>query len=150
MLIYFRHHTLRKGLWLIVLFASLLTQTQSLFACELMASGPQTTCCCDDNMGNGCQMGGGCEIPETGNITGCCDVSTDITVGLDNTTVGDPHYYKPLLTLDTVQSLVLLISSAELSTPASYVSSKFATHDFALSVPPPGTHTYLVTNRFRI
>ena len=154
MLNYFRQHPLRKSLWLIVLLGSLLTQTQTLFACELMGGGPATTCCCDEDMSNGCPMSkngaGGCEMPDNGIPTGCCDVSTDISVGLPDVAVADSHHFKQVLALDAPQPPPALIFATDLSVQVSVHSVKITVNDFSSSVSSPGTHTYLVTNRFRI
>lgn len=147
---YFRHHPLRKGLWLIILFGSLLSQTQNLFACDLMDSGPQTTCCCDEDMGNGCPMGGGCDTSDSGLVTGCCEVSTQVDVGLQDVAMTDSHHNKQVLSLDAPQPPPAIIITSEFLLPLSDLADKLAVNDFSISVPSPGTHTYLVTNRFRI
>jgi hypothetical protein len=153
MLNYFRQHPLRKSLWLIVLFASILTQAQNIFACELMDSGPQTKCCCDEDMSKGCPMGGGCDtdIPDGVTLTGCCDVSTNINVGLqDVAVVADSHHNKQVTSLDAPQPPPVILTNIELFIPLSNDSNALFGTDLALSLSSPGTHTYLITNRFRI
>ncbi|VAW90749.1 hypothetical protein MNBD_GAMMA21-1827 [hydrothermal vent metagenome] len=154
MLNYLRHHILRKSLWLMVLLGSLLTQTQNLYACELMGGDPQATCCCVEDMSKGCPMsidgGAGCEIPDSGMRTGCCDVSTDISVGLADAALTDTHHYKQLLALDVPQPPLALIPIPDFTIPSSDVFDKFSVYEFALSERPLGTHTYLITSRFRI
>ena len=154
MLNYFRHHSLRKSLWLVILLGSLLTTTQNLYACEFLHNGVQTTCCCDEDMKNGCAMGGGdkasggvCEMSDTGKPTSCCDVSTDITVGLSDVAIADSHHHKQLLALDVLLPLPDLILVTNLNIPS---PAKSDTYDFTLSTSPSGTHTYLTTHRFRI
>jgi len=151
MLTYFRQHSLRKSLWLIVLLGSLFTQTQTLFACELMDGEPSTKCCCDEDMSKGCPMGGGCETPDNSMPAGCCDISADISVGLADVAVAaDAHHIKQILPLDAPQPPPALPVASDLSRLFSDHSGTFVTDDVSLSVHSPGTHTYLVTNRFRI
>lgn len=150
MLTYFRQHPLRQSLWLIVLLGSLFTQTQTLFACELMGSEPTTKCCCDEDVSNGCPMGGGCESPDNSMPTGCCNVSTDISVGLSDVAVADTHHKKLILALDAPQPPPALILATDLTILLSDASDKFIIERLSFSIPSPGTRTYLVTNRFRI
>ncbi len=147
---HFRHHPLRKGLWLIVLLGSLLTQTQSLFACDLMDSSPNTTCCCDENMNDGCPMGGGCDLSDSDILSGCCDVSTQVDVGLQNIVVSDSHQGKQVLTLDAPQPPPAILSTNELLFSISNASSALFVSSKSLSFLSPDTPLYRVTNRFRI
>ncbi len=92
----------------------------------------------------------GCEMPDNGIPTGCCDVSTDISVGLPDVAVADSHHFKQVLALDAPQPPPALIIATDLSVQVSDHSVKIAVNDISFAAPSPGTHTYLVTNRFRI
>lgn len=148
MLNHIRHHPLRKGLWLIVLLGSLLAQSQNLFACELMDSSPKTTCCCDEDMNNGCPMGGGCDLSNSDVLSGCCDVSSQVEVGLQDAVASDTHSTKQLLTLDAPQPPPAIFSTNELS--LINASSSLVIKNKPLLLSSSGTPVYRVTNRFRI
>ncbi|VAW69466.1 hypothetical protein MNBD_GAMMA09-1997 [hydrothermal vent metagenome] len=149
MLNYFRHHPLRKSLWLIVLFSSLLIQSQNLFACEMMDNGVKTTCCCDD-ASNSCPMGGGCETSQNTKMSGCCDVSTQINVGLQDIVVADAHHSKQILSLDAPQPPPAIIIEYQVSVPLQGVTRNLNYKDFQYSTAFSGTGIYTRTNRFRI
>ncbi|VAW64416.1 hypothetical protein MNBD_GAMMA11-518 [hydrothermal vent metagenome] len=149
MLNYFRHHPLRKSLWLIVLFSSLLIQTQNLFACEMMDNGVKTTCCCDD-VNNSCPMGGSCEYSENDQISGCCDVSTQINTGLQNIAVADVHHSKQILSLDAPQPPPALIIEYQVSLPLQSTIRNLVYQDFQYSAAFSGTGIYSRTSRLRI
>jgi len=95
-------------------------------------------------------MGGGCESPDNGMPTGCCDISADISVGLADVAVADTYHKKQVSTLDAPQPPPALPVASDVSNLFSDYSGTFVVKDLSLSVPSPGTHTYLVTNRFRI
>lgn len=95
-------------------------------------------------------MGGGCESPDNGMPTGCCNISTDISVGLPDVTVADTHQFKQLLTLDAPQPPPALPISIDLSIPSSDHSQTFVIYELSRSDHSPGTYTYLLTSRLRI
>ncbi len=148
----FRQHFLRKSLWLVVLFGSLAMQSENLFACGLMDSGPQTNCCCDQDMDNGCQMGGGCETTDNGVVlsTGCCEISSQVNVGLQTLAVSDSHQNLQMAMLNAPQPPPAPV--AFVLTPVDTARTILSLHN----VKPPsvlpsyGPSTYLVTQRFRI
>ncbi|VAW98828.1 hypothetical protein MNBD_GAMMA22-1338 [hydrothermal vent metagenome] len=150
MLNYFRYHSLRKSLWLIILLGSLITQTQNLFACDLMDNGVQTSCCCDDDISNGCQMGGGCEALDNGVLSGCCDTSTVIDTGIQELALGDSNHNKQVLSLDTSQYFPEIILITQLFLSETRTNSKIATKPYTFSKSTSGIATYQITNRFRI
>ncbi len=149
MLNYFRQHNLRKGLWLIILFGSLLTQAQNLYACDLIDDGLQTACCCDKNMDKGCSMGGGCDASAEGLLTGCCEVSTTVDVGLQDVARADSLNHKLVLLLDAPQPPPAIITS-KIILPLRIISLSAVTSDQSSINPTPGNHTYLVTQRIRV
>jgi len=149
MLSFFRQHPLRKSLWLVILFSSLLTHTQNLFACDLMDNGPQTTCCCDEDMSKGCSMGGGCDTSDNNITSGCCDVSIDVNTGLQDVATAT-HFSKQILSLDAPQPPPAIIISNEFLLPVSNNPVTFAVRDYSQHVPSSGSLIYLVTSRFRI
>ncbi|MFV1993006.1 MAG: hypothetical protein ACC635_03810 [Acidiferrobacterales bacterium] len=149
MLNYFRKHSLRKSLWLIILFGSLLTQAQNLYACDLTDSGLQSTCCCDKDMDKGCSMGGGCDVSAEVTLSGCCEVSTMVDVGLQDVARADSLNDKLVLLLDAPQPPPAIITS-KIILPLRIISeSSVASNLFSID-PLTGTHTYLVTQRFRV
>ena len=149
MLNYFRQHNLRKGLWLIILFGSLLTQAQNLYACELTDTGLQSTCCCDKNMNTGCSMGGGCDSSAEGILTGCCELSSMVDVGLQDVARADSLNHKLVLLLEAPQPPPEIITS-KIILPFRIISQSAVTIDLSNINPTPGNHTYLVTQRFRV
>jgi len=104
MLNYFRHHPLRKSLWLIILLSSLLVQSQNLFACKIMDDGVKTTCCCEEADSH-CPLenGQGKESYPSSENASCCDVSTQINIGLQNTVAADVHHHKQIFSVDAPQ-----------------------------------------------
>ncbi len=150
MLNYFRHHSLRKSLWLIILFGSLFIQSQNLFACNLMDNGPQTSCCCDEDMSNGCPMGGGCTTSDDGVFSGCCDTSTVVDAGLQDLTISDSNHSKQVQSLDAPQPPPVLILTTHLLLPLTQVNNNIPINYFTRPEPTSGTSTYQITNRFRI
>lgn len=138
-----RNPMLRRFFTVIFLLSSLYTQTQTLFACDLMGGGPQITCCCDEHMEKGCPMGGGCQTPPGEAPTGCCDVTVEVEMQ-------DPAATSTVDLLDAAQPPPAISTSAEIALALSEESDR-TSFDFH---PPPswltGTHTYLTTQRFRI
>jgi len=149
MLNYFRQHTLRKSLWLIILFGSLLTQVQNLYACDLTHSGLQSTCCCGQDMEKGCSMGGGCATSAEGLVTGCCEVNATMDVGLENVTAADSLHHKLVLLLDAPQPPPAILISKVVLSPSS-ISEISVTANLFYANSLNGTQTYLVTQRFRV
>lgn len=148
----FRQHFLRKSLWLVVLFGSLAMQSENLFACGLMDSGPQTTCCCDQDMDKGCLMGGGCDTADNDVVlsTGCCEISTQVNVGLQTLAVPDSHQNLQVAVLEAPQpppAPVALIPTAYNSARTIHSLNKTG---FTSALPSYGSLTYLITQRFRI
>jgi len=150
MLNYFRHHSLRNSLWLIILLGSLITQTQSLFACDLMDNGAQTSCCCDDDMSNGCPMGGGCETSDNGVLSGCCDTSTVIDSGLQELVLSDSNHSKQVLSLNAAQPPPAIILITHLFLPETRFNYITAIEPSTLSESTSGIAIFQITNRFRI
>ena len=149
MLNFFRQHTLRKSLWLIILFGSLLTQAQNLYACDLTDSGLQSACCCDKDMDKGCSMGGGCEASAEGMLTGCCEVNTMVDVGIQDVARADSLNDKMVLLLDAPQPPPAIITS-KIILPLLIISQSSVTSNQFSTNPTPGNLTYLVTQRFRV
>ncbi|HED17706.1 MAG TPA: hypothetical protein ENI64_12950 [Gammaproteobacteria bacterium] len=115
-----------------------------------MDTGPQSKCCCDEDMSKGCPMGGGCDTTANNVFVGCCDISTHVDIGLQDVAMADTHHSKQVLSLDAPQPPPAIITAYELSLPIIDVSVTLSISDFSLPGPTPGTDTYLVTNRFRI
>jgi len=149
MLNYFRQHSLRKLLWLIILFGSLFIQTQNLFSCELMDTPPETICCCEQTANNGCAMGGhDCNTFKDAPLAGCCDIDTKINIGLQDAAVSDTHYKN--LSLDSSPPPPAIIAASQFFLPLLSISNKQALCDLSLSYSFTGTNTYFKTSRLRI
>ncbi|HEC27561.1 MAG TPA: hypothetical protein ENI67_09180 [Gammaproteobacteria bacterium] len=148
----FRQHFLHKYLWLVVLFGSLVMQSEDLFACELLDSGPQTTCCCDADMSKGCLVGGGCEMTDNDKVlsNGCCEVSTQVIAGIQDLAVADSHQNLQVALLAAPRPPPA--PAAIIHTPASTSGISDTSNRVSPSSLPPsyGPATYLVTQRFRI
>ncbi|VAW57397.1 hypothetical protein MNBD_GAMMA07-1285 [hydrothermal vent metagenome] len=150
MLTHLRQHYLRKGLWLILLFASLFVQTQSLFACELMGTNLSVICCCDETQHNGCPMGGGCDDKNGLMSSGCCDTQVKIDIGLQDTVSVDTHHAKQVTSLDAPQPPPAIILAYQISLPLINRSHNRILNIFSPSTASLGTDTYFKTQRFRI
>ncbi len=143
-----RQHKLRKILWFIVLFTSLFVQTQNLFACKLMETPPNVTCCCDEEKDK-CAMGEkGCTTPENHSAAGCCNVSTQVDVGLQEVAVTDTH--DKTFLLDTQHLTSTIITASEFYLPQLSIANKLVLYDFSLSISLIGSSTYANTRRLRI
>ena len=73
----FRNLTLQRTLILVFLCTSLLSQTQILFACEMMDDKPRLVCCCGEHLSDVCPMADACGLFENADVKHCCEVSHD-------------------------------------------------------------------------
>lgn len=144
----FRNLTFQRVLSLIFLCTALLSQTQILFACELMDGKPKLVCCCGESMPETCSMSEAFAIQENMDQGHCCDVSqdslTDVATAPNSSTVD----FLTLL-LDGPQPPPLIEYQDIL--PASLQA------DLRLAIPPyaplllsSDKYTYLLTRRLRI
>lgn len=151
MLSYFRQHPLRPYLWLILLFAALSMQTQSLFACDLMDIHSNTACCCDENPADTCPMGGGCHSTDNnGLVSGCCNIHAQIKIGVQDAGDTDAQHTKPVLSLDAPQLPIAIIIAYQITRPLFEGLNKFVLNAFSPSLTSTGTQTFSETLRFRI
>ncbi|MFW5444449.1 MAG: hypothetical protein ACKE51_09110 [Methylococcaceae bacterium] len=74
---FFRSLTLRRALSLLLLFAALFSQIQSLYACESMADKPKHVCCCGEHSAAVCPMLDSCAMQQKSSAT-CCEVSYEV------------------------------------------------------------------------
>jgi len=95
-------------------------------------------------------MGGGCDSLGVESQSGCCDISTNINVGLQDVAVADSHHSKQVLSLDAAQPPPVILTTNEILLPLPSASLAVDINDIYLALSSPGTHTYLITNRFRI
>ena len=72
-----RNLTLQRMLILVFLCSSLLSQTQILFACEMMDGAPRLVCCCGEHHSDACPMADACGLFENADAQRCCEVSHD-------------------------------------------------------------------------
>lgn len=115
-----------------------------------MDDGVQTSCCCNDDMNNGCPMGGGCETSDNGVFSGCYDTSTVIDTGLQELAIGDSNHSKQVLSLDAPQPPPAIILITHLFLPETKLNNKITIELFTHPEPSSGIATYQITNRFRI
>lgn len=151
MLNYFRHHPLRKSLWLIVLLSSLLVQSQNLFACKIMDDGVKTTCCCEEADSH-CPLEDGSiedSILSSENAS-CCDVSVQVNIGLQNTVAADVHHNKQILSLDAPQPPPTIIIEYQVFVPLKNITRNSPNKNIQYSTAFSGTSTYFKTRRLRI
>ncbi len=125
-------------------------QTSNLFACELMGTDLNTTCCCDEVLNAGCSVGGECYTSDNGFMSGCCENQIKIDIGLQDIGVTGSHHAKQVLALDAPQPppVILIVYQTTLSTQ--HYSNKTALNYFTPSIASIGTDTYFKTLRFRI
>lgn len=142
-----RNTSLRRMFALLLLIGGLSVQAQTLFACQLMDDGPKTTCCCDEPRDGGCAMGGGCGSAPGGMAADCCEVTVDVE--LQDVTVTATTVVKLITQLDAPQPPPAVAATTEFSFVLPDHPAHPNLHDYALAW-SPGTHTYLVTNRFRL
>ncbi|GMR05453.1 MAG: hypothetical protein BMS9Abin25_0028 [Gammaproteobacteria bacterium] len=147
-----RRHFLHKHLWLVVLFGSLIMQSEVLFACELLDSGPQTTCCCDADMSKGCLVGGSCEMTDNDSVlsNGCCEVSTQIIVGIQDLAAADSYQNLQVALLAAPRPPPAPTAIIQTPAPTSGISNWLSRVSPSSLLPSYGPATYLVTQRFRI
>ncbi len=151
---YFRHHPLRKCLWLIVLLSSLLVQSQNLFACKFMDDGAKTTCCCEDSHNhdpaNHEPTEEGDDSDSFSEDVSCCDVILQVNVGLQNTVAADIHHNEQTLFLDTPQPPPAIIIEYQVYTPLQNFKPDLPHKNVQYSAACSGTDTYSKTHRLRI
>lgn len=94
-------------------------------------------------------MGGGCTTPVGDKSAGCCDVSSQVSVGLQDVAVADVNHNKQILSLDASQPPPGIIT-AKLSIQLLNTSEVLLAYDFSITTSATGTRTYLVTQRFRV
>ncbi len=142
----------RKSVITLAMLVGLFSQFQAVFACELMGGETKSVCCCDEpsgmsDMSSGCDMGGGCQ-GRTGPVSSpsdCCQVSYE---PVPSAAAIAPEFH--------AQQVLLLVAPQPPPLPATFILPDFASNRTSLrfnhprSLPVTGTHTYLLTNRFRI
>lgn len=139
----------RRFVITLVIFMGLFSQFQTVFACELMDGKAKPVCCCDKpgGMSKGCAMGGACQdqAGPAPSPADCCQVSYEPVPSA--TAIAPESHAKQVLLLDAPQPPPI---------PAAFILPDFTTSRTSLrfnhsrSLPVTGTHTYLLTNRFRI
>ena len=164
--------TFQRILSLIFLCTALLSQTQILYACELMDGKPKLVCCCGESMSDACPMSKSCgmqdksagsgfahEVPEGGwagiaqhdntDEGRCCDVSQDSLTDVASAQSSS-----------TVDFLTLLLDGPQPPPVIDYqellpITSQQA--NLRLVIPPheplllsSGKQTYLLTGRLRL
>lgn len=167
----FRNLTFQRILSLIFLCTALLSQTQILYACELMDGKPKLVCCCGESMSDGCPMSESCamqdksawsgfahEVPEGGragiarheNTDGgrCCDVSQDSLMDVVMTHSSSTVDFLTLL-LDGPQPPPV-IDYQEFLSASLQVTQRLALPPHEPLLLSSGKQTYLLTRRLRL
>ncbi len=129
-----------------LLLAGLLMQTQVLFACDLMEDGPpQSTCCCGDQMDDGCEMGGGCTTQDS-SASNCCEIFLGHGSEIQATAAVFPPWSAVLLEAPQPPP------ESQLNTESAFRKSRSAAANSLIgsSLASGGSHTYFVTGRLRI
>jgi len=145
----FRNLTFQRILSLIFLCTALLSQTQILYACELMDGKPKLVCCCGESMSDGCPMSESCAMHANTDEGHCCEVSQDsLTDDVVMTHSSSTVDFLTLL-LDGPQPPPVIDYQELLST------SQQATGRLAIPPHEPlllgsGKQTYLLTRRLRL
>lgn len=125
----------------------LFMQTHVLYACDLMGGGPQTVCCCDQEaITDGCDMGGGCATHERYTSGDCCEVIIEPATSSVSASSSPVGQLVTMLDAPQPPPSVVTVTAADFVTPANTLPRS------NLNDPPPwltGTHTYLITGRFR-
>lgn len=143
----FRNLTFQRVLSLIFLCTALLSQTQILYACELMDGKPKPVCCCEEPLPDGCPMSESCVMHAKSDEGRCCDVSQDSLTAVVMT-----H------SASTIDLLTLLLDGPQPPPLIDYQellsASPQAVQRLAIPphIPPPsrGKHIYLLTRRLRL
>lgn len=145
---FFRIALFQRTFALLFLLIGLLSQSQVIFACNLMDGKTSTVCCCGEDMSRGCEMGGGCpmdEVPRTD--AGCCEISVatllDVTMGAPGSAAGQ------VILLDAPRPPPFPVFGATASIRAPRPIA-LPSSPFRAPVARNGAAVYLVTNRIRI
>ena len=76
----FRNLNLQRTLSILLLFAALFSQIQTLYACDSMEGKPKQVCCCGEHDLAICPMADTCAMHKQMVETVCCEVSYDILI----------------------------------------------------------------------
>jgi len=76
----FRNLNLQRTFSMIVLFAALFSQIQTLYACDSMEGMPKQVCCCGGHDSAICPMADSCGMHKQTAETSCCELSYDILI----------------------------------------------------------------------
>ncbi len=145
----FRNLTFQRILSLIFLCTALLSQTQILYACELMDGKPKLVCCCGESMSDGCPMSKSCAMQENTDKGRCCEVSQDSLT--DDVVMTHSS--------STVDFLTLLLDGPQPPPIIDYqeLLPTSPQANLRLAIPPheplllsSGKQTYLLTRRLRL
>ncbi|WP_152565061.1 hypothetical protein [Methylobacter sp. BBA5.1] len=145
----FRNLTFQRVLSLIFLCTALLSQTQILYACELMDGKPKLVCCCGESMSDGCPMSESCAMHANTDEGHCCEVSQDSLT--DDVVMTHSS--------SMVDFLTLLLDGPQPPPVIDYqeLLSASLQATLGLAIPPyeplllgSGKQTYLLTRRLRL
>ncbi len=144
----FRNLTFQRILNLIFLCTALLSQTQILYACELMDGKPKPVCCCEEPMSGGCPMSESCAMHANSDEGRCCDVSQvsltdDVAMTHSSSTVD-------LLTLLLDGPQPPVIDYQELLSASLQAAQRLAIPPHEPLLLSGGKQTYLLTRRLRL
>ena len=144
----FRNLILQRTLSLIILLTALLSQTQMLYACELMEGEPKRVCCCGEHAPAACPMEDACTMQEKADQNRCCEVSYEPLA--DEVMMNSPS---------TVDCLTLLLDGPQpppdiefqqLLAPSLQMISRLTLSSDEPLILSSGKQKYLLTRRLRL
>jgi hypothetical protein len=144
----FRNLNLQRTFSMIVLFAALFSQIQTLYACDSMEGKPKQVCCCGEQDSAICPMADSCDMHKQTATISCCEVSYD--------TLNDVGMISSTSTVDTLTLLLdgpqppPIIDVQQFSLlPLPTLSRLSLAADQPLII-SRGEHIYLLTRRLRL
>ena len=144
----FRNLNLQRTFSVIVLFAALFSQIQTLYACDSIEGKPERVCCCGGHDSVICPMADSCGMHKQTDQTLCCEVSydtlTDAAMMNSNSTVDTLT-----LLLDGPQPPPLIEYQQFPSAPLQRLSQLTLAFNEPLLL-SRSKHTYLFTRRLRL
>lgn len=146
----FRNLTFQRILSLFFLCTALFSQTQILYACELMDGKPTLVCCCGESMSDGCPMSESCAMQADADKGRCCDVSQDSLT--DDAVMAHSSLTVDFLTLllDGPQPPPIIDYQELLPTTSQQANLRLAIPPHEPLLLSSGKQTYLLTGRLRL
>ena len=144
----FRNINLQRIFSMLVLFAALFSQIQTLYACDSMKSKPRVDCCCGEHDSAICPMADFCGMHEQTTKTSCCERSYDI--------LNDAGMMNSVATVDFLTLLLdgpqppPIVDGQKFSPSPLPILSRLLLATPELAVFNSDSPTYLLTRRLRL